>query len=284
MKLVKIFILFLILYAQVGVAKDAFIILYGNEIQPREGQDVSLVCYDNKEYKVEKLEAKGKVIEKIDVERYRPWLKLAYAGKCTGLKAINAKEAELDPDSPLNSGYLEQGISLYTKAIDKYSRYDKRMNDFYNEVKSDKFNPKFESVTNKWPLGGGAYLIEQCFSVSAKTKSEPSWGRDFVFGQKYKRTILDGDYQKVIMDTDLNFTPYFCECDENPRPTCEYIDRVTDINGNGKYEIREGYEVHEGMALDLLEFNGEDLSSIFQMCTGDFAYPKNDFSCNQSAN
>ncbi|WP_057831490.1 hypothetical protein [Colwellia sp. TT2012] len=173
---------------------------------------------------------------------------------------------------------------MYSDKIAVHSSYDPNLKEFYKEINSEKFEPQYKSVTKKWPLGGNNFLIEQCFSVSANVNSFPSMGSDFVYGQKYKRTITNGNFKSVLVDTELNLTWAYCECDGNPPPTCQNIDQVSDINGNSKYEIRDAIQEPEGMILHLKEYNGKELSTVFnstvfKMCTGDFSYPHNDFSC-----
>ena len=269
----------MILQTHATFAADDFVVIYGNKIQPKEGQTVSIVCYNNIEYEVKQTVVDGKTNQTIDVNVHRPWFKLAYKGRCNGLKTVNSSEAVIDQLSPENVDYLSEGIKSYPAKITDHSSYDFNLKDFYNEINSENFEPKFKSVTKKWPLGGNVFLIDQCFTVSADVKSFPSMGRDFVYGQKYKRTISNGDFKNILVDTDLNLTWAYCECDGNPPPTCKNIEQVTDINGNRKYEIRDSKEQPEGMVLQLQEYNGKDLSTVFEMCTGDFSYPNNDFSC-----
>lgn len=281
MKSASLVTFLMILYAQATFAADDFVIIYGNTIQPREGQVISKVCYNNTEYAVKQSSLNEKTTLTIDVNIHRPWFKLAYKGRCKGLNAVISREAVLPEFSPVNVAYLAEGIKQYPDKIFKHTSYDSNLKKFYNDINAESFIPKYKSLTKKWPLGGDNFLIEQCFSVSANVNSFPSQGRDFVFGQRYKRTIVSGDVKKVLVNTELNLTWAYCECDGNPPPTCQNIDKVTDINGNSKYEIQNGEEQPEGMVLELKEYDGKDLSTVFKMCTGDFSYPHNDFSCPQ---
>jgi hypothetical protein len=279
MKYLLIIPLIMSLYTHVSFAADDFVIIFGNKIQPRVGQAVSVVCFNNTEYKVKQTIVNERTNQTIDVNIHRPWFKLAYKGRCKGLKTVTSSEAVIDQSLPENVDYLSEGIESYPVKISNHSSYDRNLKEFYKDINTENFEPSFKSVTKKWPLGGNAFLIEQCFTVSANVKSFPSMGRDFVYGQKYKRTITNGDFKSILVDTDLNLTWAYCECDGNPPPTCKNIEQVTDINGNGKYEIRDGEQQPEGMTLQLQEYDGKDFSTVFEMCTGDFSYPNNDFSC-----
>ncbi|MBV1911853.1 MAG: hypothetical protein KUG78_21345 [Kangiellaceae bacterium] len=278
MKLLSSILILMVFLTSKVLASDGFVIIYGNKVQPRENQTLEAVCFDKKEYVVNEVIIDEVQTKVINVNLHRPWFKLAFEGKCSGLDALVEAQVTLDKYSPQTVEYLAQGINEYPKSINKHS-YDPNLDAFYKDVNSEKFEPKFNAVTKKWPIGKNAYLIEQCFTVSADVKSFPSNNRDFVYGQKYKRTITNGDFKKVLVDTELNLTWAYCECDGNPPPTCQSIRQVTDINGNGKYEIRDGDEQPEGIRLQLQEYDGNELRKVFEMCTGDLSFPFNTFSC-----
>ena len=260
-------------------ASDDFVIIYGDKIQPRKNQTLEVICFESKAYSVIDKEIDGVISQIIDVNPHDPWFKLAYNGGCTGLETIKSEQVVLDRNSPETVRYLKEGVSGYSERISEHKSFDHNLKAFYKEVNAPDFEPKFEAITNKWPVGEGSFLIEQCFTVSANVESFPSNKRDFVFGQKYKRAIVSEGSITVLIDTVLNLDWAYCECDGNPPPTCQIIDQVTDINGNGMYEIQDGEQQPEGMRLQLQEYNGKVLETVFEMCTGDFAYPYDTFSC-----
>ncbi len=277
MKLIY-FILFIAISIE-SSAMDDFVITYGDVIQPRNGQVLDEICYMNKEYSVVKSIHKEILTQKIEVKIHNPWFKLAYKGLCTGLPFVKSEQALLEKDSVLNLEYTKNGIVDYSGMIENFTHYDSNLEDFYALVKASDFEPIYNTESKKWPLGGGVYLVEQCFTVAANINPFPSNKNDFVFGQKYTQIIIDKNSEKVIVDTGLDLTFSFCECDGNPPPACQSINEVTDINGNGKYEIKGGTSSSEGERLILQEYDGLSLSPVYEMCTGDYAYPLFDFSC-----
>lgn len=272
-------ILFIIFLSTEVYASDDYVIIYGDKVQPKENQKVDMLCFNNQEYKVFDKELNGVKSREIKANLHRPWFKLAFKGKCKGLPTIERKQAILANSSEINLKYIEEGKKEYPVKIKTHKRYDRNLKDFYSDVNQENFQPIYKSTTIKWPLGHGAFLLEQCFTVSANVESFPSQKRDFVFGQKYRQKIIDGNVEKILVDTELNLTWAYCECDGNPPPTCKSISNVTDINGNGKYEILDGWGQPEGERLELKEYDGKSLHTVFRMCTGDLSFPFNTFKC-----
>ncbi len=260
-----------------------FVIIFGDQAQLKAGQSMSTLCYENTQYTLNHNGPQQAVdgITPVTVEAMpnRPWFKLAYPGACTGLPTIEADSVALPSASPENQAYLAAGIQLYPQQLTKHTQYDANLRSFYAAVRAGGFKPRFQSVSRQWPLGGDAALLEQCFSVVAQVKPFPSMGQDFVMGQMYRRTLTLDGVSRVLLDTDLVLTSAYCECDGNPPPPCQSIQQITDINGNGRYEISAHEEQPEGMIFSLHEFNGADFSPVLAVCTGDFVYPHKDFTC-----
>lgn len=255
-----------------------YVYINGTTVISDSAVEGKTICVEEKEYIVQKQGADLNT-GTINIERKGSWNKIGVIGKCSGIGIINASKVLLPEQSLENIELLKRGATEYNNST-LPDTYDKNLDKFYKEIQERKNNPEFSAITRKWPLSNDTYLLEQCFKVVVTTDSYPSMGKiPITLAEKYMKKIINR-VSKTIFESKLTYIRSYSESDV-PRynPCINLIDKIEDIDGDGKYEYKVTKEQPEGAMYEIYGYTGKDISLIHKLCTGEVAVPYGSLQC-----
>lgn len=274
-------IIFLVLLSGNVHSSDSFVIVSGNEVYSEVDIDGEFVCIEGANFTVKKKPGKHRITLRyeIDIENKVLAEKIGYIGRCSGEQAINAAAVSLPESSQESRAFRERAIAEFG-GTELPIDYDQKLNNFYQEISRSLADVKFKVVSRKWPISGQDFLLEQCLQVVAVTGGYPSYGKNPVsYAEKYMRSIVSDGSVRVINESTFDYMKSHCECDEPRKRSCQMIEEMQDLNGNGHYDYATKLEQPEGAIYEVYEYNGEGIELIQRLCTGEMASPYGSIKC-----